>query len=102
MDSSPKAAPCAATELARLPVEAHAIVWKPSSRARAVATDTTRSLKEWVGLAASFLTHTSRKPRRCASRSALIKGVHPAGNPVREASRPEGPGGPSTSGRKSA
>ena len=61
-DSSPAAAAWAATALARLPVEAHAIVWKPSSRARASATETTRSLNEWVGLAASFLIHTSRRP----------------------------------------
>ena len=61
----PSAAPWAATELARLPVEAQASVVKPSSRARAEATETTRSLKECVGLAASFLTHTSRTPRRC-------------------------------------
>src|SRR5580693_9984065 len=101
-DSSPSAAPCAATELARLPVEAHAIVLNPSSRARAVATDTTLSLKEWVGFAASFFTHTSRNPSRLAKRSALINGVQPAGRPVRDASRPEGPGGPSTTGRKSA
>src|ERR1035441_5603157 len=78
----PRAAPWAATELARLPVEAHAIVSKPSSRARVTATDTTRSLKEWVGLAASFLTHTSRRPSRSARRSARISGVQPAGSPT--------------------
>ncbi len=33
--------------------------------ARVTATETTRSLKEWVGLAASFLTQTSRRPSRC-------------------------------------
>ena len=79
-DSSPAAAAWAATAFARLPVEAHAIVWKPSSRARASATDTTRSLNECVGLAASFLIHTSRRPSRSASRSARSSGVQPAGS----------------------
>ena len=46
-------------------MEAQASTSKPSSRARARATDTTRSLNECVGLAASFLTHTSPRPRRC-------------------------------------
>ena len=91
----PSAAPWAATELARLPVEAQASVVKPSSRARAVATETTRSLKECVGLAASFLTHTSRTPSRAARRSARMSGVQPAGRPVRV--RGCGP----SSGRKS-
>jgi hypothetical protein len=68
-DSSPAAAACAATAFARLPVEAQAIVSKPSSRARARATETTLSLKEWVGFAASFLIHSSRRPSCCASRS---------------------------------
>ena len=51
-------------------MEAQAIVWKPSSWARASATETTRSLKECVGLAVSFLTQTSREaePRREAVR----------------------------------
>src|SRR5271166_6288895 len=78
-DSRPSAAPWAATEFARLPVEAQAIVSKPSSRARVTATETTRSLNECVGLAASFLTHTSCRPRRSASLSARISGVQPAG-----------------------
>ena len=51
-------AACAATELARLPVEAQAMRSKPSSRAAVIATDTTRSLNEWVGLAESSLTHS--------------------------------------------
>src|SRR5258708_25244444 len=100
-ESIPRAAPWAATELARFPVEAHAIVSKPSSRARVVATETTRSLKECVGLAASFLTHTSFSPRRAARRSARISGVQPAGTPAREVHPPEGPGG-AAAGRKSA
>ena len=57
------------------------MVSKPSSRARASATETTRSLNEWVGLAASFLTHTSLAGRaRSASRSARSSGVQPAGS----------------------
>src|SRR5215212_6989898 len=79
-DSSPAAAACAATALAKLPVEGQAIVSKPSSCALATATDTTRSLNEWVGLAASFLTQTSRRPIASASRGARISGVAPAGS----------------------
>ncbi len=45
----PAAAAWAATELARLPVEAHATVSSPSSRALLTATETTRSLKDQVG-----------------------------------------------------
>ncbi len=53
----PASAAWAATELGRLPVEAHATVSKPNSRALATATATTRSLKEQVGWqTASFLT----------------------------------------------
>ncbi len=95
----PSAAPWAATALARLPVEAQASMSKPSSRARAAATETTRSLNECVGLAASFLTHTSRRPRRSARRSARISGVQPGGQA--DATGARGPGGAS-SGRKSA
>ena len=79
-DSRPAAAAWAATALARLPVDAQAIVSKPSSRARASATDTTRSLNECVGLAASFLIHTSPSPSCSASRSAFSSGVQPAGS----------------------
>jgi hypothetical protein len=87
--------------LARLPVEAQATTSKPSSRARAIATETTRSLNECVGFAASFLIHTSPRPRRSASRSALISGVQPDGRPAFDDARSDGPGGCS-SGRKSA
>jgi hypothetical protein len=69
-DCIPSAAAWAATALARLPVEAQARTSKPRSRAQADATETTRSLKECVGFAASFLTQTSRRPRRSARRSA--------------------------------
>jgi len=77
-ESNPAAAAWAATALARLPVEAQATVSKPSSRAFATATATTLSLKEWVGLAASFLTQTSAsRPSRSARRSARSNGVKP-------------------------
>ncbi len=46
----PARAPAAATALARLPVEGHAKVVAPSSRAALSAHATTRSLKELVGL----------------------------------------------------
>ena len=51
IDGTPARAACAATELARLPVEAQANRVKPSPRAAVSATETTRSLNEWVGLA---------------------------------------------------
>ena len=47
--SMPSRAACAATELARLPVDAQASTVKPSSLARVAATDTTRSLYDSVG-----------------------------------------------------
>ena len=53
----PARAAAAATALARLPVEGQASTVKPSSRAAASATATTRSLKECVGLPESSLTH---------------------------------------------
>ena len=40
----PARAACAATAVARLPVEAHDTVLKPNSRALLIATETTRSL----------------------------------------------------------
>ena len=92
-DGSPAAAACALTAFARLPVDAHATVSNPSSWARASATDTTRSLKECVGFAVSFLIHSSRSPSFWARRSARTSGVQPVGSADR--------GGPS-SGRKSA
>ena len=51
IDGTPARAACAATELARLPVEAQANRVKPSASAAVSATETTRSLNEWVGLA---------------------------------------------------
>ena len=53
--SMPSRAACADTELARLPVDAHASTSKPSSLARVAATETTRSLYESVG----WLTESS-------------------------------------------
>ena len=92
-EGRPAAAAWALTALARLPVEAQATVSKPSSTARASATDTTRSLNECVGLAVSFLIHTSRSPSLSARRSARTSGVQPVGSADRA--------GP-VSGRKSA
>src|ERR1700723_791644 len=50
-ESIPARAACAATELARLPVEAQAATLKPSWRALVRATETTRSLNEPLGVA---------------------------------------------------
>src|SRR6266853_823302 len=52
--SRPARAAYAATALARLPVDAHAMVSNPCARAQLIATDTTRSLKELVGFMLSF------------------------------------------------
>ena len=88
------AAACAAVALARLPVEAQATVPMPNSMAFETATETTRSLNDSVGkLTASFLTQTSARPRRLASRSARTSGVIPVAWPTA--------GGPSI-GRSSA
>ena len=61
-ESMPARAAWAATELARLPVEAQAATLNPSWRALVRATDTTRSLNEPVGLAVSSLIHSSPRP----------------------------------------
>src|SRR5207253_11373258 len=45
----PAAAACAAVLLARLPVDAQPTVSKPNSTAELIATETTRSLYEYVG-----------------------------------------------------
>src|SRR5579872_3048274 len=76
-DTMPARAAWAATELARLPVDAHAATLNPSWRALVSATDTTRSLNEPVGLAVSFLIHSSPRPSSAARRSARTSGVHP-------------------------
>ena len=86
IDGIPIRAACAATEFARLPVDAHAIRSKPSSRAAVIATETTRSLNEWVGFAESSLTHSGAvKPSSSASRSARISGVMPVPESTRVA-----------------
>ncbi len=52
--SMPARAAYAATELARLPVDAQPIVSNPCALAHDTATDTTRSLNELVGFMLSF------------------------------------------------
>src|ERR1700730_12357885 len=74
----PARAAWAATELARLPVEAQAATLKPSSRALVRATEVTRSLNGPVGLRGSFLSQRSPSPNSAASRSAWTRGVIPA------------------------
>ena len=73
----PARAAAAATALARFPVDGQASTEKPSSRAAANATATTRSLKEWVGLPESSLTHSDRMPSSRARLSALTRRVKP-------------------------
>src|SRR5437867_11864078 len=77
-DLSRASAAWAATELARLPVDAHATVSKPNSRAFVTATDTTRSLNDHVGWhTESFLIQISRQPHSSARFRARIIGVKP-------------------------
>nr|BFE67458.1 hypothetical protein GCM10020092_007590 [Actinoplanes digitatis] len=86
MDGTPARAACAATELARLPVDAQANRVKPSSRAAVSATETTRSLKEWVGLAESSLTQSgARSPISAARAAAPTSGVRPGSRVTRVA-----------------
>jgi hypothetical protein len=73
----PARAAAAATALARLPVDGQASVVKPSSRAAASATATTRSLNEWVGFALSSLTHSARSPSSRPRLCARTSGVQP-------------------------
>ncbi len=73
----PARAAAAATALARLPVDGQASTRRPSSRAAESATATTRSLKEWVGLPESSLTHNCRRPRSAARFWASIRRVKP-------------------------
>src|SRR5436190_20678863 len=79
-DLMPARAAAAATALARLPVDAHAIVVKPSARAAASATVTTRSLNECVGLPLSSFTHNAPgfMPIALARLSARCSRVIPA------------------------
>src|SRR5271155_677039 len=76
--SKPCCADCAATALARLPVEEQPTVWKLKRRAAASATATTRSLKESVGKhTASFLTYRLSTPQRLPRWRARTSGVPP-------------------------
>jgi hypothetical protein len=85
-EGTPARAACAATELARLPVEAQAKRVNPSPRAAVRATETTRSLNEWVGLALSSLTHSGpRTPSAAASGPAETSGVSPGSRVTRVA-----------------
>src|SRR5262249_55917595 len=77
-DFSRPSAAWAATELARLPVEAQATVSKPNSRAFVTATDTTRSLNDQVGgQTESFFPQIPRQPGSSARFCARINGVKP-------------------------
>ena len=94
-DCIPTRAAWAATEFARLPVDAHAATLNPSSRAFVSATDTTRSLNDPVGLAVSSLIQSSPSPSSAASRSALDEGGHAGSEVDRRAIGPRG-GNPRT------
>src|SRR5881409_670968 len=75
-DLSRASAAWAATEFARLPVDAHATVSKPNSSAFVTATATTRSLNDHVGwLTESFLIQISRQPSSSARFRARTIGV---------------------------
>src|SRR6266550_9027044 len=74
----PLRAACAATELARLPVEEQETVSNPNARACDKATATTRSLKLSVGRqTASFFRKSLRAPNCSPSCGALRRGVNP-------------------------
>src|SRR5258708_29884024 len=78
--SKPCCAACAATALARLPVEEHPTVWKPKRRAAARAVATTRSLKEREGKqTASFLRKRFLTPPRLAGFPEATRGGPPTG-----------------------
>src|SRR3984957_14073254 len=83
-------AACAATDVARLPVDAQAAVVKPKRRALDSATETTRSLNDPVGLRVSSFNHSSRTPSTLARRVERRGGVQPA---PRSTGSPPGSGG---------
>src|SRR3954453_23601100 len=86
IDGTPARAAGAATELARLPVEAQANRVKPSPRAAVSATETTRALNEWVGLAESSFTHSGAvRPTAAARAGAATSGVRPGSRVTRVA-----------------
>src|SRR5207249_2426966 len=83
IDGSPAAAAFAATELARLPVDAQPTASSLNSSALLIATAVTRSLKERVGqLTLSFFKYRSSIPSFLPSRSARTSGVPPVANPI--------------------
>jgi hypothetical protein len=59
-------------------VDAQAATSKPKWRATDSATETTLSLNEFVGLAASFFSHSFRSPSSAAKRGAGVRRVNPA------------------------
>src|SRR5438270_4779515 len=77
---NPARAACAATALARLPVEEQLTTSNPKFLAYVSATATTRSLKLRVGKhTASFLRYNDRLRTLSPSLAAFIRGVKPAG-----------------------
>src|SRR5512133_3433303 len=77
-EARPARAAWAATELARLPVDAQPTVSRPKAFAALRATATTRSLKERVGCeTASFFTHALRTPSATARAGDSKSGVKP-------------------------
>src|SRR5437879_12316492 len=76
--SKPCCAACAATALARLPVEEQPTVSKPKRRAAVSAVPTTRSLNDREGKqTASFLKKRFFKPQCAASLREATSGVPP-------------------------
>ena len=74
----PARAACAATALARLPVDAQPTVSRPNARAALIAAATTRSLNDregWQTL--SFLIQSRATPSRRARAGASTSGVNP-------------------------
>src|SRR5712692_9156165 len=80
----PLRAAAAATAPARLPVDAHAIVSRPSSSARASATDTGRSLNDSVGLRVSSFRYKRSMPS--ATEALGFDKRRPAHRPMRRRS----------------
>ena len=83
-------AACAAVAFARFPVEAQLMALNPKARAMVVATETTRSLKEFEGFTESSLIQSRSSPSVCPSRWARRSGVNPA--PMSTRSMPGPPG----------
>ncbi len=79
--SNPSRAACAATALAKLPVEEQLTTLNPKRRAAASATATTRSLNDSVGKqTASFLTYKFLAPSAWLRWRASTRGVNPVGS----------------------